>query len=954
MSSNVHRLKKARTGVKLHGVKHPFNESFQVEDPASQNEILPVHRLTLSGSEKRSATNSNLIAQEIAKHSSLKQDAFQDWNTSGLDNHFTPQGADAEDEADWIDEPDYIAPGLIPHSRYRSWAERTHNASDAWNEQYEPMTDAYLIYDASQSVDCDPKPPNPSNPMDDSESVETFCVEVIDLFARRPDMSFTHNCNEHRNVTPVKSGYISSNATHPTMAISIRTLKLFRGIREHHPQFSVQAFAKVLCSLHNIPYKRYLRDQLNTMLDVYFSILRIVDARLSTALKRDGEDWRLKNACPSCTYTLEDEPELEYSMMICGDGNTSLKRYNRSGENDPRTFQSTYMLEPEQVDPYELKKRASKGKRARPAAPEPEGSDDDLAPPSACAPRWKNARNEHSGGTFDALDETGIFLVVCRHGKVLVSADMVGTGERAKYPLSTFSKVIRVHGKKILIGYDIACQHCGTAHNHPLTCDLVRENETAYANGAFHGYAHERPCQLLWHPLWRDGAGMEDFEECERFFSHSNAVARCTQHGSKYNRRQQIHQHMESSDKECLANMGRFLFKKFKSAVAQLDESLDRRNQAMEAFDIREEEFAIFIEEELKYLKALPSERPEDTNAIDYITALETKAELEDKIAALASAPASSFAKPGKSIDQVIGAHRRDLTSRILVVHENIRELEIALDVEDRWTPQHPKWQEAIKLRNERELQAAVDTVERLGVERLLEMEKMLGGAGYKLREMISKSLASRSEMIRTALKRYNALASKANPPRKQLTPNEVFGLTRLSDFKLIRESRTEILTKRWAQPQIREATNHSLRVLRAREELLRLQIEVRRLQTWMRDEIHHIKHTLLTLQSAESPLVHTLQRHLDYQLCINAVNLAYLQRIEKHVYYNGPIGPGLRQLNADATGYTPHSILLTVGHVDSDPVDDTNESDADADDDVDEITELAEGYDKIAIASCV
>jgi hypothetical protein len=129
----------------------------------------------------------------------------------------------------------------------------------------------------------------------------------------------------------------------------------------------------------------------------------------------------------------------------------------------------------------------------------------------------------------------------------------------AKYPLATFSKVIRIHGENILIGYDIGCQHSVTAHNHPLTSELVRKNMTEYVVGAFHGYAHERSCQLMWHPRWRVGAGMEDFEGCERFFSHSNAVARSTQHASKYNRRQQIHQHIEGSDMDCLANMGELL-----------------------------------------------------------------------------------------------------------------------------------------------------------------------------------------------------------------------------------------------------------------------------------------------------------------------------------------------------------------------------------------------------------
>jgi hypothetical protein len=58
-----------------------------------------------------------------------------------------------------------------------------------------------------------------------------------------------------------------------------------------------------------------------------------------------------------------------------------------------------------------------------------EEPDNNLAT-SVCAPRWKNARNENTKDTFNALDETGIFTVLCRHGMVLVTADMIRSGER--------------------------------------------------------------------------------------------------------------------------------------------------------------------------------------------------------------------------------------------------------------------------------------------------------------------------------------------------------------------------------------------------------------------------------------------------------------------------------------------------------------------------------------------
>jgi hypothetical protein len=69
-----------------------------------------------------------------------------------------------------------------------------------------------------------------------------------------------------------------------------------------------------------------------------------------------------------------------------------------------------------------------------------DAQDSDPAP-SVCAPRWKNARNENAKDTFDSLDETGIFTVLCRHGMLLVTADMIHSGERyvfADIAISTF------------------------------------------------------------------------------------------------------------------------------------------------------------------------------------------------------------------------------------------------------------------------------------------------------------------------------------------------------------------------------------------------------------------------------------------------------------------------------------------------------------------------------------
>lgn len=111
---------------------------------------------------------------------------------------------------------------------------------------------------------------------------------------------------------------------------------------------------------------------------------------------------------------------------------------------------------------------------------------------------------------------------------------------RAKYPLAIVNRLIDVFGEDILIGYDIGCGFSATIKSSKLLGPKAQEKKCRVCVNAFHGYAHNRACQLQWHPLHTRGAGIEDFEGCERIFSDSNKVASCTRHATTFHRRQAI------------------------------------------------------------------------------------------------------------------------------------------------------------------------------------------------------------------------------------------------------------------------------------------------------------------------------------------------------------------------------------------------------------------------------
>ncbi|KAF8498308.1 hypothetical protein BU17DRAFT_59331, partial [Hysterangium stoloniferum] len=65
-----------------------------------------------------------------------------------------------------------------------------------------------------------------------------------------------------------------------------------------------------------------------------------------------------------------------------------------------------------------------------------------------------------------------------------------------------------------------------------------------------------------------------------------------------------------------------------------------------------------------------------------------------------------------------------------------------------------------------------------------------------------------------------------------------------------------------WAKTQNREATWCHLKILRAEEEIQRLNVEVRCLATWIEDEIKVFSVTLDQLEHTDFPLFGAVKEH--------------------------------------------------------------------------------------------
>ncbi|KAF8133486.1 hypothetical protein K438DRAFT_1507353, partial [Mycena galopus ATCC 62051] len=615
----------------------------------------------------------------------------------------------------------------------------------------------------------------------------------------------------------------------PKVAIATRVLEMFRVNRLRCPTLSIQSWVRSLCDLHGRAYQPYLAKQFSISFDLYLETLSNVDKKVAKELGRDGPDWRLKNCCPACTYKLEGEQKLIFSMLTTMDGNDSLKRVLRkdrtfdeegnasrgkSQREDPREENAggTYWLKRDKVDAWS--KELIDGLIA-------EDPDEN----TVCHERWKNLKEEMTSKMWGVFDETGVFLALCRHGFVLLLADMVRSGELAKYPLAITDALLDAFGPHLGGGYDIGCGFEKTIQKSPLKTKAEELNFKPLV-GSFHGHAHNRLCQLSFLATYVPGMGLEDLEGCERFFSKSNALARSTRYASIFHRRQTIATYLAHTDiYDTYANLSTFLVNNYKQAIHILDTEEALHTAMLEAGIKDVNEFSDRLKEEMEYLKSLKMEPEEETDQMEYFRRLVVLMEKRQKFDEV-------FAEGSRS-RPITKRHAREGYDRAIA---EVEEIERRMEVVTRWEWESPEWVAAAELVNTRKYRTCVNDLEVLVLKRMFELTKMnMSGTGYKMRKHIAKALQARSQAIRNALGRYNTAAR--NLGRRELSWEEVLDYTFLSEWDLLRDPDANAKLRPWASPAARLILDTYFKMQRAKEEIDRLNVEIKRFVTYIQDE---------------------------------------------------------------------------------------------------------------------
>jgi hypothetical protein len=177
------------------------------------------------------------------------------------------------------------------------------------------MTDAYMAWSlASTEEGLEKLYTHP----EDAVVEEHTPIYVVDLFceffflvwcpSRRSFCTATYYADvpllqgEHFVASAyVSQGLMPAAPYSPNVAITIRTLEIFRVTQLCCPRLGVQAFVRALCDIHGVPTRPYLGTLFSVAFDVYLAIRAEVDKRTQAALGRDTPNWRLKNACPCST-----------------------------------------------------------------------------------------------------------------------------------------------------------------------------------------------------------------------------------------------------------------------------------------------------------------------------------------------------------------------------------------------------------------------------------------------------------------------------------------------------------------------------------------------------------------------------------------------------------------------------------------------------------------------------
>ncbi|KIK11520.1 hypothetical protein PISMIDRAFT_37175, partial [Pisolithus microcarpus 441] len=191
-----------------------------------------------------------------------------------------------------------------------------------------------------------------------------------------------------------------------------------------------------------------------------------------------------------------------------------------------------------------------------------------------------------------------------------------------KYALAVVEQVLDICGPDQAIGHDIGCLSRKTILSSLLSQHAKDLNLQVVVN-AFHGFAHNRICQLQNHPLYLVGLGIEDLETCEWIFANSNSTVALIRHASSFHWMQFLDLHFDQWDSDKYLELSQFLFNNYQQALGIIRKYEPELKDFQLTHGISDEDIVSWRHEELKYLRNCSEEPDSMTLAVKYVEVLE-------------------------------------------------------------------------------------------------------------------------------------------------------------------------------------------------------------------------------------------------------------------------------------------------------------------------------------------
>ncbi|ESK83837.1 hypothetical protein Moror_13520 [Moniliophthora roreri MCA 2997] len=247
---------------------------------------------------------------------------------------------------------------------------------------------------------------------------------------------------------------------------------------------------------------------------------------------------------------------------------------------------------------------------------------------------------------------------------------------------------------KFGFSYNLGCRAERTVAKS-LLFSLAERQKLLMLIGILHRHAHQRLCQLAFLLVYVIGAGIENLEQCECYFSKSNALGGYVAHHDEY---------------KTYANLSKFIYTNYKSALTMLT-VLGKVIKALQILSITDiNDVSQWLADERRSLEERKDLAVPEAVEREYLMKLKALADVQQSLMAVQRLYMGHNYLPSDVIDQPAAKKDEadtkatekavfDLMEQEWKLLRDVQTLEVKLGIGkgERWASGSPKWQEVEK-----------------------------------------------------------------------------------------------------------------------------------------------------------------------------------------------------------------------------------------------------------------